>query len=218
MRVGFYHQGEAEVPLRLATRMVASARRTMPDIEIVQFSDTASPAIIGVGTVERCDFFNEQPLPLRIVLAYSWFALGDWLLVDTDVEVRADVQGVFSDDFDVAVATREGTLLDKEVGTKFMAANAYNKGVVFSKSFQFWADVVRVTQEMSPKAQARATSDQIAMNQVIASERYDVQVLPNAYNYPPKWKFEDLKGKHIIHWKGPNRKKWALELAAERVA
>jgi hypothetical protein len=51
--------------------------------------------------------------------------------------------------------------------------------------------------------------DQAAMCDTIAAGRYDVSILPAAFNYPPKDPHEDLSGQAIAHFKGP-RKAWML--------
>ncbi len=150
------------------------------------------------------------PVALNSLEAYAISGAGDWLFVDTDVEIRSDVRHVFDDpDFDVAVATREGTLLDKEVGTKFMARMPFNKGAVFSRCSAFWKAAAAHLRTLKPEQQAWM-GDQVAVNHVIGSGQFRVKVLSNAYNYPPKSKTDDVSQKHILHFKGP-RKAWALE-------
>ncbi len=214
MTVGFFHQGESEIHEALAARLVASTRSAMPDVEVVHFVG-AGPKMLTDSALYVPDLSNR--IALACLQAYS-NCKGDWLFVDTDVEVRSDVRHVFDDpDFDVAVATREGTYSDeRDQRWSEKHGMPVNKGAVFSRCQAFWQATVDHLRTLKPELQ-RWMGDQIAVNHVIASGRFKVKVLPNAYNYPPKWKFEDLNGKHIIHWKGP-RKKWALELAAERVA
>jgi hypothetical protein len=181
----------------------------MPGVPVIHFTDAASTrlALVNLGQV----FVHPAgPIALRCIEAFASVP-GDWLFVDTDVEIRSDVSRVFDDpDFDIAVATREGTLLEKEIGTKFMARMPVNKGAVFSRSQAFWQACAEHCRKL-PEKQQQWMGDQIAFNHVIASGQFKVKILPNAYNYPPKSKTDDVRGKHILHFKGPSRKTWALE-------
>jgi hypothetical protein len=192
--VGFYHFGQSPIHIKLAKRLADSVQRQRPGVEVRGFGQPG-------------------PIALRCLEAYAAAGDGHWLFVDTDTEIRSDVRHVFEDqdeDFDIAVATRAGTLLEKEVGTKFMAANGYNKGAVFSRDWRFWAEAADLLRTMSVERQ-NWMGDQLAMNRIIESGRYRVKVLPNAYNYPPKSKTDDVREKHILHFKGPSRKQWALD-------
>ncbi len=210
MRVGFYHVGESVQHLRLASRLVESVRAVMPSAGVIAFTDPATElAVVTMLEVDARMVLPGGPMALRCLEAFA-SAEGDWLFVDTDVELRSDVRQVFDDsDFDIAVATRQGTLLDKEVGTKFMARMPFNKGAVFSRCQAFWMAAADHLRTLKPELQAWM-GDQVAVNHVIASGHFKVKVLSNAYNYPPKHRDEDVRGKHILHFKGP-RKEWALE-------
>jgi hypothetical protein len=170
--------------------MLASVRRALPGVDVQQFT--------GAG-----------PLALAVLEAYASVD-GDWLFLDTDVLVQNGdaVRRVFDQDFDVAVATREGTLKTSEVGTKFMRANPFNKGAVFSRSQAFWHAAAARCRELSPTRQAWM-GDQIAMNHVIGSGAFRVHVLPAAFNYPPQSKDENLQDVVIAHFKG-KRKSWMV--------
>lgn len=210
MNVGFYHAGDNRDALHRAALMVRSVRGAMPTVPVIQFTDKTTPMVNGVDSVLR-----REPLPIALAVleayANTW-PEDHWLLLDTDVLVQADVRDVFSEPFDIAVATREGTLKDCEVGTKFMARHPFNKGVVFSRSTAFWEAALKALRAMPEKLHGWM-GDQQAMCAVIASEAFHVQVLSNAYNYPPKAQREDVRDKHILHFKGP-RKAWLMEPAA----
>ncbi len=154
------------------------------------------------------------PVALNSLEAYAISGSGDWLFVDTDVEFRSDVRHVFEDpdtDFDIAVATREGTYTDqRDQRWSEKHGMPVNKGAVFSRSPAFWKACADYLRTLSEDKQAWM-GDQIAVNHVIASGQFKVKVLPNSYNYPPKSKTDDVSGKHILHFKGPSRKQWALE-------
>ncbi len=206
MRVGFYHAGISEPHERLAARLIASCRQAMPGVGIVQFTDDRTFPVVGVDATLRGP---NGPVALRCLEAYESAGDGDWLFLDSDTEVKADVRSVFALSFDVAVAERRGTLLPKEEGTKFMARMPHNKGVVFSRCRKFWHDAALWLRGCDD-AKHEWMGDQLALNAMIAAGDFDVSVLSSAYNYPPKSKTDDVSGKAILHFKGP-RKQWALE-------
>lgn len=204
MTVGFYHAG---LDSELAAAMVASVRTHMAGVEVVQMTDINSLIVPGVDRVQA---FDAGPIAHAVIEHYA-ACEGDWLFLDTDVLVRADVRHVFDQPFDIAVATREGTLKPDEVGTKFMASMPFNKGVVFSRSQMFWQEALAWLNDRPTKDHAWM-GDQKAVNAVIASGAFAVRVLPAAFNYPPKRRREDVSGQHVLHFKGP-RKAWMLERA-----
>lgn len=182
-----------------------SVRHTLGAVEVVHFTDEQTFAIAGADTVIR------RPTTAVALACVEHYAecQGDWLFVDTDVLIQRNVSHVFDEPFDIAVATREGTLKDSEVGTKFMDAMPFNKGAVFSRSPQFWRAVVDRCRQFAPKRQ-QWMGDQRAMCDVIASGVFAVKVLPARFNYPPKSPREDWRQQAIVHLKGP-RKQWVLK-------
>lgn len=214
MRVGFYHVSEKVTPhVELAARLIASVRRTMPGVPVVHLTDDVTLAIQGVDETQRRPY-TDGLVALGCLLAYAAVGYGDWLFVDTDVIVQRDVRHVFTDgEFNVAVADRAGTLTPQDEGWKSLAAQPFNKGVVFSRCPAFWRDAADTCRLLKPGRQAWM-GDQDAMNRVIEAGKYHVAVLPNSYNYPPKAQDDDVRDKHVLHYKGRLRKAWMLERAA----
>jgi hypothetical protein len=210
MTVGFYHVGPAGTRhMRLATAMVASVKRVMRDVRVLQLTDRVSTLIEGI---DGSCVLPERPIARGCLEAYA-FCDGPWLFLDTDVIVQRDVRHVFDHPFDIAVADRAGTLTDKDLRGSLVTRMPFNKGAVFSRSQPFWRAPVDRIAALSQKAQAWM-GDQQAMCDEIASGRWHVEILPNAYNYPPRFKGDDVSGKAIVHYKGSVRKTWALERAA----
>jgi len=222
MKIGFVHLDTTARPnadhVSMVLRLIASIRRAMPTVPVVHLTDEHT---LGFATVD--EVFRRPVSKLIALAVLQLYAAAsewtdktqprpEWIFVDTDVLFHAPVEHVFDSFFDIAVAKRDGTLLPHEVGTKFMAQQPYNKGVVFSRSEKFWRDCVTKCAAMKPARQAWM-GDQIAMNQVIAEWRYRVKELDPRYNYPPKSKNESLADKFVTHWKG-KRKAWMLERAA----
>ncbi len=207
MIVAFYHAAPRVTPhVQLAERLIASVRQAMPGVSIYHFTDADTRSIDGVDVCLRHAAL--MPPALARVQQYATVD-GEWLFVDTDVIVQRDVRDVFSKPFDVAVATREGTLKPSEVGTSFMARMPYNFGAVFSRSAAFWRSAYERMLDYSAKRQA-FMGDQQALNDTIATGLFNVTVLPNGYNYPPFAKDEDVRDKPILHMKGA-RKAWAIQ-------
>lgn len=215
MKIGFFHVDRGDTPHRqLADLLIRSARAHMPSVEIVHLTDDVTLQMRGTDDVRRQP---AGPIALGCLEAYTNAGAGDWLFVDTDVLIQRDVRWIFDDgDFEIAVAERAGTLLDKEVGTKFMAAMPYNKGAVFSRAPVFWSTAAAFLRTQPEKRQ-HWIGDQAAMCGVIATGAFRVRVLPNRYNYPPKSADESVIDKAILHFKGA-RKAWMLERAQCRVA
>lgn len=206
MTVGFYHAGP---PSPHAALMVASVRRHMADVSVVQMSPEGTARTPGVTAVA---FQPPQPRIARAVLEAYASVAGNWLLLDTDVLVLRDVREIFRfADFDIAVAERAGTFKPGEEGSKFMTQMPYNKGVVFSRSQAFWAAAVERIATMRPERQ-EWMGDQQAMCDVIASQQFRIFRLPNRFNYPPATPV-DGADKAILHFKGP-RKAWMAGRAA----
>jgi hypothetical protein len=210
MKVGIFHVGPmAPHTQQLAQLLCASVRHEMPGVEIVHLTDEVTSRLPGADRAQR-----RPTAPFGVALMTQRAAcVGPWLFLDTDTRVLRDVRGVFADrTFDIAVATREGTLKPSEVGTKFMAQMPFNAGVVFSTSSAFWEAARRWLLEQPEKSRGWM-GDQRALNTVIADGRFAVKVLPASYNYPPQAAHEDLRAHAIVHFKGP-RKAWGLGVAA----
>lgn len=206
MKVGCFHVSRGVTPHeRLARILIASVRQWMPTVPIVHFTDTATRALTGVDEVRRRP---AGPIALGCLDAYAAAGEGDWLFVDTDVVIQRDVRWIFDRSFDLAVASREGTLLEKEVGTTFMASMPHNKGAVFSRSPAFWRAAAAHLRTLSAKRQ-EWMGDQVAMNAVIASGAFTIEILDPRYNWPPKHA-DDVRDKAILHYKG-KRKAWILD-------
>lgn len=194
---------------RVAERMVQSVRKAMPGVPIVQFTHLEHLLASMVAGVDAVQVVDQRPLCVSVLDAYAACGDGDWLLLDTDVVVQRDVRYVFDEPFDIALATREGTLRPKEIGSKMMTTMPFNKGAVFSRSPLFWKAARELLLAMTPAAQSWM-GDQRAMNDVISTGSFEVKVLENHYNYPPFTADEDVSFRSIVHYKGP-RKTWMVQ-------
>ena len=189
-----------------AMALVASARRVMSDLPIVHLTDADSPAVPGVDAIRR---LPHGPLLERRLEHYAQCE-GDWLLVDTDVELRADVRDIFPPTpFDLALSDRRWPHLPQ--GDDVMHTMPFNTGVCFSRNVQFWRDVLAVWRQ-APEAERDWMSEQRAVYLVIRTGRYLLQILPGmTYNYPPVSHDDPNTSAKIWHYKGPQRKLWYTE-------
>lgn len=184
----------------LADKLVRSVRSAMPGVEVVQFTDESSPAVLGVDRVRR------RPPGKMLERRMEHYAEceGEWLLVDTDVLVRQDVRDVFADGvFDVALADRSWPHLPQKEDV--LATMPFNSGVMFSRSPDFWRSVLAIWREAGKNDWM---SEQRAVYEAVRSGRHRVKILPGMkYNYPPKGPKDPLDGVAIAHFKG-ERKQW----------
>jgi hypothetical protein len=204
LRVGFFTDRTRYFPQ--ARAMVSSVRRHMPGVEIVQLTDGKCPAFPGV-TVERIG--GEMPLMRRRIEHYERLD-GEWLFLDTDTLVRADVRDVFDRDFDIALADRGLTDKDDPRLHLYAKTMPWNIGVIFSRSRKFWRDVLVLMREL-PTHWQEWEGEQVSTCEVAKGGKYKVEILSRYYNYTPDTPLEVADRALILHLKGKARKRWIPE-------
>lgn len=213
MRVGFYTAFSRDpIHYALARGMLRSVREAMPGVPVVQFTNDISPAVLGVDEVRR---LPDEPLCLITARHYSQ-AEGEWLLIDTDVLVQRDVRPVFEGaPWDLAVADREGTLVEGEAPYNPWTGG-YNIGVVYQRNGRaFWQDVVEGLLKSEPRIR-HWMGNQIIACKLITEGKHNVGILPGRiYNYPPKTAADDYSHAAVVHFKGPKRKQWLWDKLSE---
>lgn len=187
-------------PYVAADFLIRSIRRLMPRAKIVQCTDMDSPKVVGVDSVQR---LPRQPLALWSATHYGALGDGDWLCTDTDVVIQKPVDHVFDDEFDLAVATREGTYLPGEIESEFMKSMPYNSGVVFTRKAHVWKEICA----SMPDDDATWYGIQKTIPALMATGRIRVKILDSTYNFPPRSADDEVSNKAIVHYKGPWRKK-----------
>lgn len=193
MKVGFFTVFRKDPQhYVLAELMIRSVRQTMPGVEVVQFTDETSPAVLGVDTVKRLP--GGAMLDLR--LQHYASAEGDWLLLDTDTIVQRDVRVVFEDEFDVALTLRKA-------GDPLSAEMPFNTGVVFSRSPAFWTAVLETWRAL-PEDRRDWLSEQRCVAQVAAGGKWDIEQLGPVFNYTPE-AGDSGADASILHYKGPRK-------------
>ena len=210
MTIGFYTVFRTDPQHFLhATAATLEAQRCMPGVPIVQFTDEKTGRVPGVHDVRRLP--HGQMLERR--LEHYAAVDGEWLLVDTDVVIRRDVQAVFEDRaFDVALTDRDWPHLPQPADV--LQSMPFNTGVAFSRCQAFWTDTLTVWRGFREDARDWL-SEQRAVAIVARTGKYRVKVLSGSiYNYPPKDQNDKNNDAAIWHYKGP-RKTWLTRFAYE---
>lgn len=205
IRIGFFLVLKYDVQHFLhAASLVREARRHMPGTDVVQFSDDKTPMVPGVSLVQRIAGDDRPLLDQRLQHYALCDARSEWLMVDTDVSIRNDVRGVFSDrDFDVALCDRCWPHLPQ--GEKMMHEMPFNTGVVFTRHHGFWGDVLECWRAYPTTIKDDWMSEQKAVYDVVRSGRYRIKILPGMhYNYPPNVD-EVPVITALAHFKGPRK-------------
>lgn len=201
MKIGFFALNEPH--LSMAKHLIASVRKTMPDVEVWHLTDAICPHLPEADNCKRVGF--EMPMAIRRMTLQSQCD-GDWLFVDSDVVFRKDVRDVFRQSFDVALTDRTGTDM---IGTQYAAAMPYNLGVTFSRSPLFWA-AARTLLYTAPADLQQWEGDQRVICEMMTFPHrfgFDIKVLPGGtYNYPPLSR-DDPKAAQasILHYKGARK-------------
>lgn len=212
MTVGFFTVFRTDPQHYLhATSLVREVSAVMPGVEIVQFTDETTPAVIGVSAVRR---LPHGPMLERRLEHYASVD-GEWLLVDTDVSIRKDVRDVFASDFEVALTDRDWPHLPQE--ERFLQTMPFNTGIVFTRCQAFWRDVLQVWRSY-PEAARDWLSEQRAVYACVRAGAHRVKILPGQiYNYPPASDADANPTPAIYHYKGP-RKSWLSKRAYQTLA
>lgn len=203
MKLGFFIQGPDFIPL--AEYLLASVRKAMPDVEIAQLTDGLCPAIDGCEVIRIPE---PMPMGIRRVTHYSRLQ-GEWCFVGCDVLFRKDVREVFTLPFDVALASRVGTYMER---ARYSGVMPYNFDVLFSRNPKFWESALDLMKTMTSGSQ-EAGAEQLVTCALAKSQSFDVAVISSRYNFTPKLPTEDFGHISALHLKG-RRKKWIPDFAA----
>jgi hypothetical protein len=201
MNVGFFLQGPHLIPL--AETLLWSIRRVMPDVHIAHLTDGECPALPGTETIRIPE---KMPMGIRRVTHYTRLE-GDWCFCGVDVLFRKDVREVFDRPFDVALASRKGTVWGK---SHYAALQPYNFDVLFSRSPDFWKAALKMM-KICPEALQDNGAEQLITCLLTESELFNVEILSSGYNFTPKNMTDDLDHASILHLKG-QRKAWIPKL------
>lgn len=198
--VVFYHSGEVHP---FVHKMVASVKANF-DLPLIQMTDLETDAIKGCDEVIRKD--HGVGMAASRIYSMRDYEHEECLMLDNDLIVKKNVEGVFDKPFDVAVTLRGSA----EPGgqAKLNQGQPYNSGVVFSRSPLFWERCAEWCADRSENVQ-RWGAEQRSINWVaLNDEEFDVLELPCAkYNWSPNPKMMENDDAYIWHYKG-DRKRW----------
>lgn len=188
--------------------MVASVRRAMPAARIVHLADETSTGIEGVDEVSRLPYDGVHLMPFRLQ-HLARLEPCDAVFLDTDVIVQKDLAAVFESEFDVLLTRRADIGLDPQ-GIDVAKAMPYNTGVMLSRptGWPFWYNAWQLCETYSDEIR-RWWGDQYAIKELVEVAPLQIKELPcEAYNYSPGFETEDVSARHVVHYKGDQRKVW----------
>lgn len=207
INVAFVHVGADSVLPRI---MAGSVRRAMPDARVVHLTDERTDGIPEADEVVRLPYDGVHLMSFRLA-HLAGLAPCDAVFIDTDCVVQRSVEPLFETDFDVALTRREHIGLDP-LGTDVAAVMPYNTGVMLAKpsGWDFWINARNYCERL-PDRERRWWGDQLAVKAVAEVAPLRILELPcHEYNYSPAAEAEDVSGKFIVHYKGPQRKPWMI--------
>ena len=191
----------------LSEGLVANLRNVFPEEEIAMITDNDTPIIKGINKVLRIE--RTQPLMVwRLKCHQMAHTMADKIMfVEPDVRFMDNVLREFTDDFDIAITTREDKLKIERKNTK------YTLGMTFSRSAEFWREAKIFCQSLDEKDQAWF-GDLQSVAHVIDGGAFKVKVLEGSiYNHvvnDPSM----LTDAKVLHYKG-KRKQWLFPQVTE---
>lgn len=205
MNVSFLLVGKNE-HTRLATLMVRSLRKAMPQAHITQQTDLTTARIAGVDRVERLRWNGIKLMTYR--LKHLANLSEPTLVLDVDVLVQRDVSEIEQIPGDVVLTPREYKEGKKN---KLFETMPYNTGVMFMRNPAFFTDCFEWCRQASREIQ-RWGGDQLAVAAVVNSGKFKVATMPcPIYNYSPRTQKDEVTpGAAIVHYKGLERKLWMM--------
>lgn len=206
MTLAFLSYGARIGEFDMARRMILSAQRWMPGINIVHQTDSKTPIIYGADKMLALARNDDGEELFGDYRARHFCALDDSpvIHVDSDVIFQADVRDLFEHDFDVALTERSemapGGVVSKYIG-----------GFILSRCSEFWRDVRDIV-AVQPGFLREWWGIQLAVDQVADSGKYKILSLPErVYNRAPRDP-QDIDGAVILHYRG-ERKHWMMARA-----
>jgi len=202
MKIAFLHAKQDSTCARI---MLGSARRQMPNAEIIQMTDMDEPPLDGVDTVLRMPWDGTKDDATKWRLRHLERIDGDVISADTDIVFRRDVSKVFDWDFDIAIARRDGPIMTPD-GRDLTKIMAFNSGIMWCRNNAVWK---RCLQWLAKHDDIGWYSDQMAVNMVLP-EFHVLKLHADNFNYSPSRIGENLSRRYVVHYKG-KRKPWMKE-------
>jgi hypothetical protein len=175
-----------------------SAEKHMPKVPRVLMTTVAALPKFPSEIMSLLDEYYDVIFPTRPVYGYYPYRRclaqsqlpGDVLFLDTDTIIQRDVSSVFQDkDFEIAP-----TRLCKEC--IFRVGHTHNAGVCFSRSTQFWSDLVSIIER-----EVDYNAVEIHYSKLCNSGWYRVKHLDDKiYNHVPGLTPGNLQDAAIVHY------------------
>lgn len=202
----------------IARIMIASVRRAMPDVELVQMTNADTPAL-PVDRVVRKTLNHTFWVPW--LMEFVSELPGEVLFLDSDIVVQKDLAPLFSVGADLVITSR---------GPKVFAGRQmpFLLGVVASRRPELWLELRDRVLAMPDKEDQGWWGSQVAVYDLWMDEqngrgKWKVTAVDcDPHNYVPKGPEDAPADKWVLHYKGKKRKPWMLarwaHLLEERVA
>lgn len=205
---GHWTPEETLVQRDLARIMVASARRTMPDVRIKMLTNDLTRAIEGADEVLRKPTKGWAWIPW--LCDFCAQIEGQVLYMDTDVVIQKDLRPLFKVPGDIILTTRG----PKEIEGRQMP---FLFGCVAYRTKEIWFEIRDRVLAMPDKADLGWWGSQVAVFDMWMEEKngrgkWQMPVVScDPHNYTPKNEKDAPADKWVLHYKGKKRKQWMLD-------
>lgn len=190
----------------IADIMIASVRRSMPGVKLVQMTDGETPAL-AVDEVVRKPFNHRFWVPW--LMEFVSELPGEVFFLDSDIVVQKDLSPLFSIGADLVVTTR---------GPKVFAGRQmpFLLGVTASRRPELWLELRDRVLAMPAEEDQGWWGSQVAVYDMWMDEqngrgKWNIAVVNcDPHNYVPKDENDAPADKWVLHYKGKKRKPWML--------
>jgi hypothetical protein len=193
---------------KVAELMIASVRKAMPAVEIVQMTDKDFTEDLPVDRVLRKAFNRPNWVPWM----YEFLSEipGEVLFLDSDIIVQRDLSPMFLTGADVTLTSRG----PKTVEGRQMP---FLIGVVASKAPSFWLEAAERVAKMEDQDDRDWWGSQVVLFDMWMDFKHGSlpwkmsAVDADIHNYVPQNENDLPKDKWVLHFKGKKRKAWMLK-------
>lgn len=188
-----------------ARMMVESARKHLPDTNLMQIGDRTSQTVHGISAIVRGDFIYQENTFPRYFLEVMANLNVPFSYCDTDLVFMGDIRPLLEEDFDVAICRR----CKNDGSTRlYRTFHPYNAGLILVKNLEFWQacwEAITAFETSSPDLA------QYVIGLVVNSGEFKVKLLDgDIYNRSPENVDDFDPAVKVWHFKGI-RKEWMPE-------
>lgn len=195
------------VTTEIAEIMIASVRRSMPGVKVVQMADLTTPAL-AVDEVVRKPFSHMFWVPW--LMEFVSELPGEVLFLDSDIVVQRDLSPLFNTGADLVITTRGPKVFD---GRQM----PFLLGVTASRTPEIWLELRDRVLAMPEEKDRGWWGSQVAIFDMWMDEqdgrgKWKIAVVDcDPHNYVPKDENDAPADKWVLHYKGKKRKPWMLK-------